>query len=131
MYAIKITGIFDKIHARSENIDKPPYTPIVVWMKTNQNIFDYNGKPATIVMFRTPSNLSNIQVPYHAHFVSKDGKIGGHVFDLSGKNLVVEMEPLDQVDLYLRTSFDPVKSIDAQADKFTAVVEPGSMPDKK
>jgi len=130
IYAIKITGTFDKIHARSENFDKPPYTPAVVWMKTNQNVFDYNAKPATIVMFRTPSNLSNIQVPYHAHFISKDGKMGGHVFDLSGQNLTIEMEPLDRVDLLLRTSFDNVKDINAEAGKFNAVIEPGSMPDK-
>jgi alpha-acetolactate decarboxylase len=79
-------------------------------------------------MFRTPENLSQIQVKYHAHFVSTDKTMGGHIMDLAGKNIMVEIAPLTNVNIFLRTQFVPVKNLKGgtEANQFDSVVEAGS-----
>ena len=86
-YAMRIDGIFNSLNARSERRDEPPYTPIVEWMKHNENKFTHENLEATLIIFRTPEFMSNIGVVgYHIHFLSKDKKLAGHVLDLDLKS---------------------------------------------
>lgn len=129
MYAIKITGYFDKLHARSEDIDTVPYTPIVKWMQFHQHEFDCDEQKSTIVMFRIPAELSNLGVKYHAHFVNESRTLGGHVFNVVAMHhdLNVEITPLYKAVVYLRKQSVAVKDADdLQRSKFYSVVERNS-----
>ncbi len=129
VYAIKVTGYFDVIHARSEDIDHVPYTPIVSWMKLHQHEFSCNNQDATLVIFKAPNNISDVAIAYHVHFVNKARTLGGHVFDFtSAKSLKVEMIPLDQVHLILRENYTAVipPKDGLQKDDFLKVVESNS-----
>lgn len=126
MYAIKVTGYFDKLHARSEDIDTEPYTPIVSWMQTHQHEFDCNDQKSTLVIFRMPDSLFNLGVKYHAHFVNGDRTMGGHVFDVAtAENLDIEITPLTEAIVYLRKKNVPTIAAngDLGADKFYTVIE--------
>jgi acetolactate decarboxylase len=129
IYAIKVTGYFDKLHARSEDIDTVPYTPIVSWMQTHQHEFDCNDQKSTLVMFRIPDSLSSLGVKYHAHFVNDSRTMGGHVFDVAAADdLDVEITPLTEAVVSLRKNIVPTVSVngDFQADKFYSVIERSS-----
>lgn len=112
-YAIKIKGKFTQIDARSENIDHEPYTPIVTWMKTNQNTFSVKNVDATVVLFYNPSYLNQIGVDWHAHFITDDGKTGGHIFNLKIQQAEVSIMQMSNIDVKLRTKF--AKTIKANA----------------
>lgn len=129
MYAIKVTGYFDKLHARSEDTDTIPYTPIVSWMQMHQHEFDCNNQKSTLVIFRMPDSLFNLGVKYHAHFVNDNRTIGGHVFDVASvHDLDVEITPLTEAVVYLRKNNVPIISDDSnlQADKFYTIIERSS-----
>jgi len=101
-YAFKITGSFNSIYARSEDIAKPPYKPLVEWLKDHQHIFKPKNINATLVGFRSPKFINGIGVAgYHIHFISEDKKLGGHVFDIDLKNAKVELEPIYSMHLIL------------------------------
>ncbi|MCL9779816.1 acetolactate decarboxylase [Vibrio sp. S4M6] len=109
MYAIKVTGNFNNVEARSENYQTPPYTPIVTWMKNNQNVFNFKNTQGTLVMFQSPEFLNGVGVPgFHTHFISKNHQQVGHVFDVYIKNATVQLEPLNNLKLSLRTKLEPV-----------------------
>ncbi len=109
MYAIKVTGDFNNVEARSENYQTPPYTPIVSWMKTNQNVFNFKNTKGTLVIFQSPKFMDGIGVPgFHTHFLSSNHKQVGHVFDVNIKNATIELQPLKDLKLSLRTNLSPV-----------------------
>lgn len=109
MYAIKVTGTFNNVEARSENYQKPPYTPLVSWMKDNQNVYNFKNTKGTLVIFQSPKFMDGIGVPgFHTHFVSNNHKQVGHVFDVNIKNATVQIQTLNNLKLSLRTTLAPV-----------------------
>jgi acetolactate decarboxylase len=101
-YAIKIQGEFIEIKARSENIAKPPYQPLIKWLKNHEHRFTIKNTTATIVAFKCPAFIKGIGVPgYHLHFISEDKKRGGHVFGLKIKKAKIEIQPLYNFNLKL------------------------------
>jgi len=94
-HAIKIEGEFKRIKVRSVPRQKKPYRPLLEVVK-EQSVFPYEHVKGTIVGFRSPFFVKGIGVPgYHLHFISADGKKGGHVlaFELvSGKCFIDECE---------------------------------------
>ena len=124
-YAIEITAKHANITARSENIDHEPYTPIAQWIKTNQNVFSFKNLAVTMVMIRTPDNLSQLNLKYHAHFISDDKKYGGHVFDFSAPEVTVKIAAENNVMIYLPDKSFPVikNAVAGNMHDFTHVVE--------
>jgi acetolactate decarboxylase len=82
-YAIKLNGTFDSIKARSLTKLSQPYPSTSYSIITqNEPTFDFNNIAGTMVIIVTPTHLGEISYPgYHAHFISSDGKNGGHVID--------------------------------------------------
>ena len=81
--AIKVKGTFDSIKARSLTKLNQPY-PSTAYSTITQNepTFDFNNVDGTMVILVSPNYMSEISYPgYHAHFISNDGKSGGHVLD--------------------------------------------------
>ena len=82
-YALKITGTFDLIRARSVPRQTKPYKPMVEIVKT-QPTFTYERVQGTLMGFRTPPFMKGLNVPgYHMHFINTDRTQGGHVLACS------------------------------------------------
>jgi acetolactate decarboxylase len=53
----------------------------------------HHGVRGTVVGFWTPSDLIGLDLAgYHLHALSDDRRLGGHVYDLAGKDLEVSMQ---------------------------------------
>jgi acetolactate decarboxylase len=100
-YAIKITGTFEVVKARSVPRQKKPYRPMDDVVK-NQSLFHLPKVEGTIVGFRCPPYAKAINVPgYHLHFISQDGKSGGHVLDFKIEKAVMEVDETREFHLVL------------------------------
>lgn len=83
LYAIRISGIFEHIKARSVPKQHTPYPPLAEAVQ-QQAIFEFHAIEGTLVGFRSPAYAAGINVPgYHFHFISKDRRSGGHLLDCS------------------------------------------------
>lgn len=90
-HAVKITGKFKLIKARSVKKQQQPYPKLVEAVK-EQGYFDIQDTEGTLFGFYTPHFIMGIGVGgYHVHYLSDDGKQGGHVFDYEIENVKVEM----------------------------------------
>jgi acetolactate decarboxylase len=82
-YAMKVTGKFDSIKARSltklnKTYPTTPYSTIT----QNEPTFEFSNVDGTLLVIVSPSYTGELSYPgYHAHFVSSDGKYGGHILD--------------------------------------------------
>lgn len=100
-YAIKITGVFQRVRARSVPAQTKPYRPLAEVVKT-QSIFNFENIRGTIVGFRCPTYVKGVNVPgYHLHFISSDHSSGGHVLDFTIKEATVEIDYMDRFYLIL------------------------------
>ena len=78
-HAFRIEGRFSGIRTRSVAGQKPPYRRLIDVIR-DQVTFDLEDVSGTIVGFRVPGYLEGVNVPgYHMHFLTADGKAGGHV----------------------------------------------------
>ena len=81
-YAIKISGLFKYVKARSVPKQEKPYPPITEAIN-KQAIFEFMDVNCTAVGFRIPDYFHSINDPgYHLHLITKDNKGGGHILQL-------------------------------------------------
>ena len=91
-YLIILEGDFDYIKTRSVPIQEKPYVPLVKAIE-GQRFFEFKNVRGTLVGFRIPDYVGNMNVPgYHFHFLTEDKKAGGHVLDLKIHNQVVYID---------------------------------------
>ena len=99
IYAIKISGKFNYIEARSEEKQSKPYTNLADVLK-DQSIFKFRDINGTMAGFKVPSYMQGINVAgYHFHFLSQDKKSGGHILNCTSGNVKVEIEALNNFEL--------------------------------
>lgn len=90
-YAVKVEGEFTAVKTRAPKKQEKPYPPIAEVIK-DQAIFGPQDKKGTLVGFRFPAYAKGVNVPgFHFHFISDDGKSGGHVLSLSVKDPVTTL----------------------------------------
>jgi acetolactate decarboxylase len=78
-YAIRVTGRFETLKARSVPRQKPPYPPLTEVVKT-QPVFGFQDVEGTLVGFRCPAFAKGLNVTgYHLHFLNHEETAGGHV----------------------------------------------------
>jgi len=100
-YAIKITGMFSMVKARSVPAQKKPYPQLSEVVKT-QPVFEFTDVSGTMVGFWCPSFAKGVNVPgYHLHFLRADGKMGGHVLDFAVNNAMMEIDDSREFSLIL------------------------------
>jgi len=81
IYAVRIDGTFDYIKTRSVPRQNKPYPNLTEVVKT-QPVFEFQNVQGTIVGFRFPEYMQDLNVPsYHFHFITQDRKGGGHILD--------------------------------------------------
>jgi acetolactate decarboxylase len=94
-YAFKIHGEFSAIKLGGLHKQQKPYDTGLDVLIPNRPVFEGENVTGTIVGFFCPEYIGNIGVAnYHFHFISDDKKLGGHVMELTGKNLKVEVDPI-------------------------------------
>lgn len=119
IYAIEITGTFTSITTRSVPIQKEPFPPLAEAVK-HQNEFTFNNVHGTMVGFRMPSFLGQVNVPgYHFHFLTADRKSGGHVLNVQTNDVIAQIQYIRNFQLNLPnlSSFDKADfSVDQSAE---------------
>lgn len=99
-YAIRVTGVFEKVHARA--VSGVTAGTRLVDAARNQGEFEFNNVEGTLVCFWSPGYSSAFNVPgYHFHFIANDRTKGGHVLDLSSANLRIGFQVLCEYDVRL------------------------------
>lgn len=89
-YAIKITGIFDNLGARTFLSQAKPYANVKQVIDTQTEI-KYTNTEGTLIGFYTPEFLEGIGIPgFHFHYLSKDKTRGGHVRTLNVNSVTIE-----------------------------------------
>lgn len=107
MYAIKITGKFSHIKTRAfPPVEKEPF-PTLSSISDRQKFFDFSDTEGTLVGFYLPEYVNGINIKgFHFHFISSDGKQGGHVLDFDGENLKAAVAVLKSFTLETPESKD-------------------------
>lgn len=81
VYAIRVTGSFQWVDARSEDRQRPPYPTLDEALRT-QTVFHFGALAGTLVGFRFPAYVGGVNAAgYHFHFISDDEQAGGHFLD--------------------------------------------------
>ena len=91
-YAIKVTGIFSAMQARSVPRQEKPYPPLADVVKI-QSVFEFKDVEGVMVGFRLPDYMDIVNAPgYHFHFITADRRAGGHVLDCKAQKVTVEID---------------------------------------
>ncbi len=90
--AVKITGEFGTVTARSVPKQTEPYPPLPEVIM-NQTVFNLAGINGTALGFRCPAFLGDtVFAGYHLHFLSSDKTAGGHVLDFVVNSGTIEVD---------------------------------------
>ncbi|HRW58825.1 MAG TPA: acetolactate decarboxylase [Chlamydiales bacterium] len=124
-YGVRIDGEFKNMKMRCITKQEPPYKPILQNEK-NQTQFQVAKAQGTILAFYMPAQLEKINMPgFHMHFISKDLKVGGHIYDFESCTGQVKICRIDRFfyetlnnDMFL--NFDMKKNLSPQINEFEA-----------
>ena len=108
-YMAKITGLFPSMFVRSELVQEKPYKPLNDALKTDQREFSYENIEGTVVALYCPDYMNGLNTPgWHLHFISSDGKKGGHVLTLTAKDCKAELDVISEFEMVVpnRASFN-------------------------
>jgi len=115
-YAIKIEGNFNYIKTRSIPRQNKPY-PRMVEVVKNQPIFEFHNVKGTMVGFRCPVYVKEINLPgYHLHFITEDKKAGGHLLECELQNVRIEIDYTSEFYMLLPQSSEFYK-VDLEEEK--------------
>jgi acetolactate decarboxylase len=100
-YAIKITGVFAYIKARSVPRQEKPY-PILEDVIKQQVIFEFHDAEGVMVGFRLPGYIGGMNAAgYHFHFLNRDKDAGGHVLECLTHDIALEIDDTNEWYLVL------------------------------
>ena len=103
-YAVRIDGQFSQMKVRSVPRQTPPY-PSLAEAAKEQRVFDLQHVRGTLVGFRFPDYARGVNMPgWHLHFISDDRRSGGHVLDLLGNQLDVQLQTIRRFEMTLPDS---------------------------
>ncbi|MDY6989877.1 MAG: acetolactate decarboxylase [Thermodesulfobacteriota bacterium] len=115
--AVKVTGTFSAMQTRSVPPQDKPYPPLTEVTK-HQPVFDLSSLSGTIVGFRSPPYVKGIGVPgYHLHFISDDGKSGGHILGFTVEKATAEIDICNRFFMILPEGETDFGRIDLSRDR--------------
>ncbi|WP_442780447.1 acetolactate decarboxylase [Bacillus sp. Au-Bac7] len=130
-YAIRMDGAFKKVQTRTVEAQCKPYVPMIEAVQT-QPIFNLEHIEGTIAGFRTPQYANGIAVAgYHLHFIDKDRKSGGHVFDFTIENVTIRICKKQIMNLRLPQTEEFFKADLDRADLANDIAEAEGSPEKR
>lgn len=105
-YAIRVTGHFAQVTARSVPRQSRPYPRLVEVIK-HQAVFNFKDVTGDIVGFRSPPYAKGIGAPgYHLHFLRADRQAGGHLLAVDLQDVIVQIDTLPGMTIDLPTAGD-------------------------
>jgi len=124
IYAIKVEGKFPSLKVRSAARQKRPF-PVLTEAIKEQKVFELKDQEGTLVGFRFPSYAEGINVPgYHFHFLNKNKTLGGHVLDLQGEDIRIQIDKSHEFSMELPKNEEFLKfRFDADAKEAVRKVE--------
>lgn len=103
--ALRVDGVFDLLSMRAACPARPGEG--LVEATTHQSEFEMEGLRGSLVGFWAPAYARTVSVPgYHFHFISEDRLVGGHVLDLRGHGLDIDVHIERDLHLSLPESED-------------------------
>lgn len=100
-YAVKITGEYAYLKARSPPKQSAPYPPLADALK-NQSLFEFQNVTGTMVGFWSPLYVDGLSTPgWHFHFINADRTHGGHVLDVVVRRATVEIDETTALSVVL------------------------------
>lgn len=110
--AIRIKGRMPRLTVRSVPAQQVPYPPLADVID-DQVVFELGEVRGTLVGFRTPSFLSELNASgHHFHFLSDDHAAGGHVLGGRFDRLHVEIQYLRNFEMWLPPPGSAFDSLD-------------------
>jgi len=98
VYAVKIEGVFRQVKTRSMPAQSKPYKVMSELVKT-QPTFEFQEVAGTMVGFWTPPSMKGIGLAgWHLHFLTRDGRGGGHVLEFTTRDAVLKLSEKSEVD---------------------------------
>ncbi|MFA4922830.1 MAG: acetolactate decarboxylase [Ignavibacteriaceae bacterium] len=83
LYAVKISGEFNKVKTRSVPKQQKPFPDLASVIK-DQATFEKKTVSGTVIGFKLPEFIDGVNVKdFHFHFLSTDKNFGGHLLDLA------------------------------------------------
>lgn len=123
-HIVRIDGTFQKISARSEYPYRSQHVSLKEILMMTQTEFYFEDVAGTLVCVYYPDYMDGINAPgWHLHFLSKDKKHGGHVFDLVMEKGTMQVNKISQIQIQIPTSpaFDTYSLKDASQDEIKEV----------
>ncbi|HSV49033.1 MAG TPA: acetolactate decarboxylase, partial [Candidatus Acidoferrales bacterium] len=101
IYAIKVSGDFSYVQARSPAKQSEPYPNLTDALKT-QSIFNLTDVSATAVGYWFPSSMNGVDpAGYHIHIMTNDKTAGGHLLECIIDNATIEVDVIKNYNLIL------------------------------
>ena len=102
----RINGTFSYLKCRTVRGQEYKGQPLSELGK-KQSVETYDSIEGTIIGFRTPKNWQGFGVAgEHLHFINKDRTAGGHVLEVTGQEVEMQMAIASNVHIELPTSDD-------------------------
>lgn len=124
IHVARIDGWFDTIHARAGAPYRSHHVSLKDILSKTQKDFCFEGLYGTLVCVYYPDYMDGINAAgWHMHFLSKDGKLGGHVFEAvmsSGECLLQKMDRIE-IQLPREAAFDTYSLKEASQDEIEEV----------
>lgn len=100
-YAIKVSGIFDNLTARTFLSQSKPYPDLKQVVDTQTDI-KYTNTEGVLIGFYTPDFFEGISIPgFHFHYLSMDKTRGGHVLTLNVNSITIEFIEISKFQIIL------------------------------
>ena len=120
IYAVRVTGVFEQVKARSVPRQKPPYPPLMQAVK-HQAVFEWSNAQGELVGFVSPGYMKGIGAPgWHLHFLGAAKQRGGHLLAVKIKQAVVEVDQTPRFLLVLPEK-GPFLGLDLSQDQGAAL----------
>ena len=102
IHIARIDGWFDVIHARAGAPYRSQHVTLKNILSKTQKDFCFKNLYGTLVCVYYPDYMDGINAAgWHMHFLSKDRKLGGHVFEASMKSGECLIQKMDRIDIQL------------------------------
>jgi acetolactate decarboxylase len=100
-YAVRVEGEFAYLKIRSVPGQQPPY-PTLTQVVAEQTVWEKENIRGTMIGFFSPAYVGSVDpAGYHLHFISEDGKSGGHVLDCRTGAVALKLDETADLDLVL------------------------------
>ncbi|MCB2228864.1 MAG: acetolactate decarboxylase [Desulfarculaceae bacterium] len=92
IYAVRVTGVFDRVKARSVPRQAKPY-PTLAKACEKQAVFEWKNLQGELLGFVSPAYMKGIGAPgWHLHFLGAAKQRGGHLLGVTIREALVEVD---------------------------------------